>query len=99
MTPITLKEAISEELKDKEFAILYEKERIINSIACTVVALRQRQGLTQSELAQKAHTTQPVIARIERGSDFRIPSLELLGRIAYALGKEIVIDFKTGQHH
>jgi len=55
--------------------------------------------LTQSELAQKAHTTQPVIARLERGSDFRIPSLELLGRIAYALGKEIVIDFKTGQQH
>jgi len=25
MTPITLKKAISEELKDKEFAILYEK--------------------------------------------------------------------------
>ena len=99
MTPITLKKAISEELKDKEFAILYKKERIINRIACTVVELRQKQGLTQFELAQKAYTTQPVIARLERGSDSRIPSLELLGRVAHALGKEIVIDFKTGRPH
>jgi transcriptional regulator with XRE-family HTH domain len=55
--------------------------------------------LTQLELAQKAYTTQPVIARLERGSDSRIPSLELLGRIAHALGKEIVIDFKASQRH
>jgi len=76
-----------------------KKNAIINRIACTVVELRQRQGLTQLELAQKAYTTQPVIARLERGSDSRIPSLELLGRIAHALGKEIVIDFKASQCH
>jgi transcriptional regulator with XRE-family HTH domain len=55
--------------------------------------------LTQLELAQKAYTTQPVIARLERGSDSRIPSLEFLGRVAHALGKEVVIDFKTGHQH
>lgn len=99
MKPITLDEVIQEEMKDEEFAILYEKERIINKIACAVVELRQRQGLTQTELAEKSHTTQPVIARLERGSDSRIPSLELLGRIAHALGKEIVIDFKQVHQH
>lgn len=99
MTPITLKEAISEEIKDKEFAILYEKVRIINSIACTLDELRQQQELTQSKICQKAHTTQPVIARLKRGSNFRISSLEIIGRIAYAPGNEIVVDFKAGQHH
>jgi transcriptional regulator with XRE-family HTH domain len=82
-------------MKDEEFAILYEKERIINKIACAFTVMRQRQGLTQSDLAEKAHTTQPVIARLEKGADARIPSLELLGRIAHALGKEIIIDFKS----
>ncbi len=99
MKPITLQEVIVEEMKDEEFAILYEKERVINKIACAIVEMRQRKGLTQSELAEKAHTTQPVIARLERGADSRIPSLELLGRIAHALGKEIVIDFKPVHQH
>jgi hypothetical protein len=31
--------------------------------------------------------------------DFRIPFLDLMGRIAHALGKEIVIDFKTGHQN
>lgn len=95
MKPITLNEVIQEKLKDDDFAILYEKEQIINKIACAIIEMRQRQGLTQAELAKKAHTSQPVIARLERGSDSRIPSLELLGRVAHALGKEIVIDFKA----
>ncbi len=99
MKPITLDEVIRENLKNEEFAILYEKEKIINKIACAVVDMRQRQGLTQEELAEKANTSQPVIARLERGADSRIPSLELLGRIAHALGKEIVIDFKTTSQH
>ena len=70
------------------------REQIINKIACTIIEMRQGQGLTQTELAEKAHTSQPVIARLERGSDSRIPSLELLGRVAHALGKEIIIDFQ-----
>ncbi len=95
----TLDKVIAEKMKDEEFAVLYVKEMIINKIACAVIDMRQRQGLTQTELAEKAHTSQPVIARLERGSDSRIPSLELLGRIARALGKEITIDFKPVHHN
>ncbi len=98
MRAITLKEAIAEEMKDEEFAVLFENERIINNLAKTIVEMRQKRGLTQAELAEKAHTTQPVIARLEKGSDSRIPSLELLNRIAHALGKEIFIDFKPDHH-
>lgn len=99
MKPITLDEVIAKKMKDEDFAVLYEKERIINKIACAIIEMRQRQGMTQAELAEKAHTSQPVIARLERGSDSRIPSLELLGRVAHALGKEIVIDFKAIHQH
>ena len=98
MRPTTLQEAIAEEMKDEEFAVLFEKERIINNIAKTIVEMRQKRGLTQYELAEKAHTTQPVIARLEKGSDSRIPSLDLLSRVAHALGKEVIIDFKPTHH-
>ena len=99
MKPITLNEVIKEKLNDDEFAVLFEKEKIINDIAKFIVEMRQGQGLTQTELAEKARTTQPVIARLERGMDSRIPSLELLSRIAHALGREIVIDFKLAHHN
>lgn len=49
-----------------------------------VVNLRNKAHLTQSQLAEKAGTTQPVIARLESGADTRIPSLALLARIAAA---------------
>jgi DNA-binding XRE family transcriptional regulator len=99
MKKITLDEVIQEKLQDEEFSVLFEREKIINAIAGFIVDMRQRQGLTQIELAQKAHTTQPVIARLERGQDSRIPSLELLSRIARAFDREIVIDFKLAHRH
>lgn len=94
MKPITLDEAIKEKLGDGDFAVLFEEEKTINAIAKLVVELRQQEGLTQAELAKQAHTTQPVIARLEKGFDSRIPSFKLLSRIARALGRELVIDFK-----
>ncbi|MFS1074455.1 multiprotein-bridging factor 1 family protein [Enterococcus faecium] len=47
-------------------------------------------GLTQAELAQKAHTTQSTIARIERGDNV---SFDKLDDIARALGKKLVVEF------
>ena len=56
----------------------YQRELLINEISKMVVALRNAAHLTQAELANKAGTTQPVIARLESGTDTRIPSLSLL---------------------
>ena len=44
-------------------------------------------------MAEKSQTTQQVIARIEGGKDQRVPSLELLKRIAHAAGKHLKISF------
>lgn len=60
-----------------------------------VIQLRQKEGLTQEELAKKTNTSQPVIARVERGTDSRIPSLELLNKIVHSLGRELEINFKV----
>ena len=60
-----------------------------------VIQLRQKEGLTQEELAKRANTSQPVIARLERGTDSRIPSLELLNKIVHSLGRELEINFKV----
>jgi transcriptional regulator with XRE-family HTH domain len=50
---------------------------------------RRRAGLTQRELAARAGTTQPVIARIESGRS--TPSLERLVRLVRACGFDLDI--------
>ena len=95
MKKITLDAFISEQNKnDSEFAEHYQRELLINEIARMVVNLRKAAHLTQEELAKKASTTQPVIARIESGSDNRIPSLELLARIAMASHAKLHLSFE-----
>ena len=82
MKAITLTEVIREECKDPIFSEHFERETLINDIAKMIIQLREQAKLTQKELAERAHTTQPVVARIESGADRRVPSLELLTRLA-----------------
>lgn len=91
MKAITLTDVINEELKDPEFLRNFQRELLINEIAKMIVEARKKAKLTQRELAEKAGTTQPVIARLESGSDERIPSLELLARLASAANAKIKI--------
>lgn len=88
---ITLTEVINEKCKDKEFSEMFRRELLINEIAKMVVDLRHKAHLTQKELADKAETTQPVIARLESGADNRMPSLELLAKIAIAANANLKI--------
>jgi len=98
MKKITLDDMISEQLADNEFAEHYERELLINAIAKMVVKLREHNHLTQGELAKRAGTTQPVIARIESGTDSRVPSLELLSRIALASNAYLKLSFEERKH-
>src|SRR5919109_2413591 len=50
---------------------------------------RRAAGLTQAELARRIGTTQPAISKIESGRT--LPGLELLDRVARALGRPIAI--------
>lgn len=80
-------------LRDREIRVLFEGERIKTQIAEAVRSARIRAGLTQTELAKLAHTTQAVISRLESGTDSRIPSLSLLARIAGACKAQLEFSF------
>lgn len=91
---IKLKTVINKAMKDAEFSEHYQHELLINEIANMVYRLRNKLKMTQKELAEKSKTTQPVIARLEGGNDTRIPSLNLLSRIAKATGGRLNVSIK-----
>lgn len=70
----------------------YERARTAIMVGSAVRAARRKAGLSQVELAKRAGTSQPSIARLERG--LVSPTVISLDRIARALGAELVIDFE-----
>lgn len=90
---LTLKEAVSEELKDKEFKKFYEEEGRRLTVGYKIAKLREKLGWTQKELAKKVHTSQATIARLERG-DYLGYSLRTLEKIALATGTHLELRFR-----
>ncbi len=62
------------------------------ALASVMIEARARAGLTQEQLAERMHTTQTVIARLESG---RVkPSTRTLERFAAATGMRLRISFE-----
>lgn len=74
-----------------EFAKLYDEELEKLALARRLRELRESRNLSQAELATKVGTQQPAIARIESGKV--LPRLDLLHKIAAALGMRLEIRF------
>src|SRR5262249_42639311 len=94
---ISLNKVLAEKLKDNEFKFYFEKEQAISQIAKLVKQASLRAGLTQVQLADLIGTRQTVIGRLESGNDIRIPSLDLLQRIAQALHARLLVTFDFGK--
>src|SRR5437660_10800292 len=67
----------------------YENRRLIAEVALAVKSMRESAGLTQLQLANAIGSSQPTIARLERGLDQRTPRWDLVRRIGLALGKQL----------
>lgn len=62
------------------------------SLAAAMIEARARAGLTQQQLAERMHTTQAVVARLESGKVK--PSTRTLERLAAATGLRLRISFE-----
>jgi ribosome-binding protein aMBF1 (putative translation factor) len=82
-------------MKEPKYRKAYQSLEDEFAVARAVIAARNRAGLTQTELARKMGTTQPVVARMESG---RVqPSLQSLQRLAKATGSRLMIRFEPRQ--
>jgi len=66
-----------------------EETRLEYEIARALIKTRIEKGLTQAQVAERMHTKQSVISRVENGKT--LPSLLFLKRLAEALNTQLHI--------
>ena len=93
MKSYDFKELLNKKLKDPEFRKEWEAQNEEFEVAKEIIRLRIKAGLTQKELARKAKTSQPAIARLESGN-YRNLSLSFLRKVGEALGVEPHVKFQ-----
>jgi len=81
-----------ESAKDSSFAAGLDEQFNKYRLAQELRAMREKAGLSQKQLAERVHTKQPSIARLERARV--LPKLDFLQRVARPLGTEVVVSFR-----
>lgn len=77
---------------DPEYRKEFEAMQDEFALASAMIQARSHAGLTQEQLAERMHTSQAVIARLESG---RVkPSTRTLERLAAATGMKLRISFE-----
>ena len=90
---INSEKLLKNQLKNKEFREEYEALKEEFEIAKEIIKLRKKAKLTQKQLAEKAGTSQPAIARLESG-EYKNLTLSFLRKIGKALGTVPEVHFK-----
>lgn len=79
-------------LKNSSVKKEYDKLALQYEIADKIISIRKKLNITQTNLANKTKTTQSAIARFEKAK--QAPTLNLLCKIADALGYKLKIEFQ-----
>ena len=92
MTGSTLDELHRGWLKRPGYKAAYDALEEEFAIASALIEARARAGLTQEQVAERMHTTQTAIARLESGKT--MPSTRTLERFAEATGSRLRISLE-----
>jgi HTH-type transcriptional regulator / antitoxin HipB len=68
----TFKKHLAEQLKNPRFIKAYNEEKKIIELAIKIATERNKLGISQAELAKKAHVTQQQLSKVENGSNYTI---------------------------
>lgn len=81
----------AELLKDPEVRKALKESELEFQIARAIIDARINKGLSQKDLAEKLHTKQSVISRVENAKT--TPSLSFLKRLAEVLNVSLRVEF------
>lgn len=90
---ISFDEVLKEDLKDPVFRKAYEEADLPVRLAIEIAKLREREGLTQAQVASRLGTAQQVISRIEKCRQKNL-TLGTLQKIADALNSQLYVGFR-----
>ncbi len=88
----TFEQHLKESLKNPVFRKEWEDSEVEYQLSRKLIETRLKRNISQRDLAEKAHTTQAVISRIESMNSN--PSIGLLKKLAEALGVKLKVGFK-----
>ena len=84
---------LEEQLKDPDFAERFKRAGEAWDVALQIVALREKAGLSQKDLARKLKTSQQQISRLESPS-YEGHSLSMLRRVASVLSAKVRVSIE-----
>ena len=87
------KDFLNDQLKDPEIKAEYDALEPEFAIIRAMIDARERQGITQKELAARTGIAQADISKLENGN--ANPSIRTLKRLASGLGCRLKIEFAT----
>ena len=88
---IKWKEYRDRKLQEPEFKQAYEDLEVEYTIMNEMLKLREKSGMSQSQLSKRTGITQPDISRLENGK--ANPSIATLKKLARAFGKKLQVQF------
>lgn len=89
----TMDQKKAELLQDPAFRQAYEEREAAYAVALAAITARKNAGLTQAEVADRMHTTQSAVARLESGRS--VPTLPTLEKFARATGARLRVSFES----
>ncbi len=84
------KDRLKKDLKNPEFRKAFKEEEVYASLAIQIAKIREKENLTQGELAKRLHTTQQTISRLENVHN-KSYTLQTLIKLATALHKQLEV--------
>jgi transcriptional regulator with XRE-family HTH domain len=91
-----LDDSLKRKLQNPEFRAAYDAEDKRIELVLQIIKLRQRRGMTQSDLAKAIGTRQANVSRLERfDANLTLGTLE---KVAQALGANLQIDLGQKRH-
>jgi len=68
----TFRKHLNEQLQDQNFKNCFEEEKQLLELSLKIYEERERTGLTQIEVADRAHITQQQLSKVENGENCNI---------------------------
>ncbi|OQY31152.1 MAG: transcriptional regulator [Spirochaetaceae bacterium 4572_59] len=79
----TFKKHLEDNIKDPEFRDHYSEEKKLIELSLKIHEAREKSGLSQIEVAKRAHVTQQQLSKIENGRNCNIMTFL---KVCHALG-------------